>query len=175
MASWVLSGCSSGAPALNELSVLIRARNMCRMRVRTHREARKWARQEARASTLNTWARVTCLSSSNLFVFAVLLKEQRLHRYDSPEAQTKARGQVSGVRAIERWVRSQERVCTTGKDLNDKSSCSSPAGWLLDITKLTLGDNIGEGEFGGEFSSSFMLICQTKTSRTRDSVQVGPS
>lgn len=26
----------------------------------------------------------------------------------------------------------------------------SPAGWLLDITKLTLGENIGEGEFGGE-------------------------
>lgn len=25
------------------------------------------------------------------------------------------------------------------------------AGWLLDITKLILGENIGEGEFGGEF------------------------
>lgn len=25
-------------------------------------------------------------------------------------------------------------------------------GWLLDIEKLTLGENIGEGEFGGEFS-----------------------
>lgn len=24
-------------------------------------------------------------------------------------------------------------------------------GWLLDIAKLTLGENIGEGEFGGEF------------------------
>lgn len=30
------------------------------------------------------------------------------------------------------------------------SSLSSPAGWLLDITKLQLGENIGEGEFGGE-------------------------
>lgn len=27
---------------------------------------------------------------------------------------------------------------------------SSPAGWLLDIAKLQLGDNIGEGEFGGK-------------------------
>lgn len=26
----------------------------------------------------------------------------------------------------------------------------SSAGWLLDITKLRLGENIGEGEFGGE-------------------------
>lgn len=31
-------------------------------------------------------------------------------------------------------------------------SLSSAAGWLLDITKLTLGENIGEGEFGGELS-----------------------
>lgn len=29
---------------------------------------------------------------------------------------------------------------------------STAAGWLLDITKLTLGENIGEGEFGGELS-----------------------
>lgn len=31
-------------------------------------------------------------------------------------------------------------------------SFSSPAGWLLDISKLTLGENIGEGEFGGEYT-----------------------
>ncbi len=31
-------------------------------------------------------------------------------------------------------------------------SLSSADGWLLDITKLKLGENIGEGEFGGELS-----------------------
>lgn len=31
-------------------------------------------------------------------------------------------------------------------------SLSFAAGWLLDITKLKLGENIGEGEFGGELS-----------------------
>ena len=30
--------------------------------------------------------------------------------------------------------------------------CLSAGGWLLDITKLKLGENIGEGEFGGEHS-----------------------
>lgn len=34
----------------------------------------------------------------------------------------------------------------------DSVALSSPAGWLLDITKLKLGTSIGEGEFGGELS-----------------------
>lgn len=34
----------------------------------------------------------------------------------------------------------------------DSVAFSSPAGWLLDITKLKLGESIGEGEFGGELS-----------------------
>lgn len=34
----------------------------------------------------------------------------------------------------------------------DSAALLSPAGWLLDITKLKLGESIGEGEFGGELS-----------------------
>lgn len=43
-------------------------------------------------------------------------------------------------------------------------SLSSPAGWLLDITKLTLGANIGEGEFGGERSLFSLFSCQQQQS-----------
>lgn len=33
----------------------------------------------------------------------------------------------------------------------------STGGWLLDIAKLQLGENIGEGEFGGNFTSQMKI------------------
>uniref|UniRef100_A0A665TFL5 Tyrosine-protein kinase n=1 Tax=Echeneis naucrates TaxID=173247 RepID=A0A665TFL5_ECHNA len=33
---------------------------------------------------------------------------------------------------------------------------SPPAGWLLDISKLTLGENIGEGEFGAVYQGEYL-------------------
>lgn len=47
------------------------------------------------------------------------------------------------------------------------TSLSSPAGWLLDITKLTLGESIGEGEFGGE---CLFYLCINTTFATSSKV-----